>query len=105
VGANGSSFEEDEREPVLRALLGEVVWVLSHMKENSLSAKSHRLARRRGKKKAIMALAQSILVIISHLLSTKQPYSDLGADYVREAGEHGSLLHASVEAEVFAQHE
>jgi transposase len=65
----------------LKALLIEVVWVISHMKENSLSAQYHRLVRRLGKKKAAMAVAHSVLVIIYHVLSTKKPYSDLGADY------------------------
>src|SRR6266516_4609522 len=65
----------------LRAILAEVVWVLAHMKDNYLSAQYHRLARRIGKKRAVMAVSHSLLVIISQILSTKQPYSDLGADY------------------------
>ena len=65
----------------LRAILTEVVWVLSHMKDNYLSAQYHRLARRIGKNKAAVAVSHSLLVIIYHVLSTKQPYSDLGADY------------------------
>ena len=36
----------------LRGMLTEVVWVLSHMKDNYLSAQYHRLARRLGKKRA-----------------------------------------------------
>jgi len=28
-----------------------------------------------------MAVAHSVLVIISHVLRTREPYSDLGADY------------------------
>jgi transposase len=65
----------------LRSVLIEVVWNISRMKDNYLSAKSHRLARRLGKLKAAMAVAHSLLVIIYHMLSDKQPYSDLGADY------------------------
>ncbi len=68
----------------LRAMLAEVVWVLSHMKDNYLSTQYHRLARRLGKKKAVMAVSHSLLVIIYHILSTKQPYSDLGADYFEQ---------------------
>ncbi len=68
----------------LRAILAEVVWVLSHMKDNYLSAQYHRLARRLGKKKAVMAVSHSLLVIIYQILSTKQPYSDLGADYFEQ---------------------
>jgi transposase len=65
----------------LRSVLIEVVWNISRMKNNSLSAQYHRLARRLGKLKAAMAVAHSLLVIIYHVLCDKQPYSDLGADY------------------------
>ena len=36
---------------------------------------------RRGPKKAALAVAHSILVIAWHLLTSGQPYTDLGADY------------------------
>jgi transposase len=65
----------------LRSVLIEVVWNISRMKGNYLSAQYHRLARRLGKLKAAMAVAHSLLVIIYHILSDKQPYRDLGADY------------------------
>ncbi len=51
------------------------------MKDNYLSAHYHRLARRIGKKKAIMAVSHSIIVIIYHLLREKEPSSDLGDTY------------------------
>jgi transposase len=51
------------------------------MKDNYLSAQYHRIARRRGKQKAIVAVSHSILVIIYHMLHDQKPYSDLGADY------------------------
>ena len=65
----------------LRSVLIEVVWNISRMKDNYLSAQYHRLARRLGKLKAAMAVAHSLLVIIYHVLSDKQPYHDLGVDY------------------------
>jgi transposase len=68
----------------LRAALAEVVWVISHTKDNYLSAQYHRLARRIGKNKAAMAVAHSVLVIIYHVLHTREPYSDLGADYFQK---------------------
>jgi len=43
--------------PYLRAVLGEVAWAIAHTKDNYLSAFYHRVARRRGKQKAIIALA------------------------------------------------
>lgn len=65
----------------LRATLYEVAWVIAHTKGNYLSTFYHRLVRRIGKKKAITALAHKVLVVIYHILYTKKPYSDLGADF------------------------
>ena len=83
-GGKRRSSKTTRGNATLRAMLAEVVWVLSHMKENYLSAQYHRLARRLGKKKAVMAVSHSLLVIIYQILSTKQPYSDLGADYFEQ---------------------
>ncbi len=44
-------------------------------------AQYHRLARRRGKEKAAIAVAHSLLVVIYHVLRTGQPYQELGVDY------------------------
>ncbi len=65
----------------LRAVLAEVVWVISHTHGNYLSTQYHRLARRIGKKKAIVALSHSVLVIIYHLLRDKADYHELGSDF------------------------
>ncbi len=65
----------------LRAVLSEVAWVISHTKDNYLSAQYHRFVRRIGKKRAIVATSHSVLTIIYHLLRTGQPYHDLGSHY------------------------
>jgi transposase len=65
----------------VRAVLAEVVWVISHTKDNYLSAQYHRLARRIGKKRAIVAVSHSVLVIIYHLLRSNQDYHDLGPQF------------------------
>jgi transposase len=65
----------------LRGVLGEVAWVVSHTKDSYLVAHFQRIARRRGTYKAIVALAHTVLVIIYYVLKTRQPYTDLGADY------------------------
>jgi transposase len=67
--------------PYLRAVLCELAWVVAHMKDSYLSAFYHRVARRRGKKRAILAVAHKLLIIIYHVLKTKKPYADLGVDY------------------------
>ncbi|GAC1661703.1 MAG: IS110 family transposase [Ktedonobacteraceae bacterium] len=65
----------------LRAVLAEVVWVISHTKDNYLSAQYHRLAHRIGKKRAIVAVSHSLLIIIYHMLRDSQDYHDLGPNY------------------------
>jgi transposase len=67
--------------PYLRGILAEVAWAIAHTKGNYLSAFYHRIARRRGKQKAITALSHKLLVILYHVLREKKPYTDLGADY------------------------
>ena len=47
-----------------------------------LGARYRRLARRRGKKKAVVAVGRSILTIIWHLLSDPEArFEDLGPDH------------------------
>ena len=54
---------------------------ISHTKDNYLSAQYHRLARRIGKKKAIVAVSHSLLVIIYQMLRDQTDYRDLGSTY------------------------
>jgi hypothetical protein len=82
--ASGRDGKTTKGNPYLRATLYEVAWAISHTRDNYLSAFYHRMARRHGKQKAIMALAHKVLVIIYHILRTKQPYTDLGADYFNQ---------------------
>jgi transposase len=61
--------------------LNQAAWAASRTKDTWLKTRYHRLAARRGKKRAIVALGRSILVSIWHMLSRRQPYQELGADY------------------------
>ena len=65
----------------LRRVLIEAAHAASHTKDTFLSAQYHRLAPRRGKKRALVAVAHSILVICFHLIDRKQDYHELGADH------------------------
>jgi transposase len=65
----------------LGAALTQAAQAASHTRGTYLSAQYQRLAGRRGKKKAIVAVAHSILVIAYHIIQRKEPYRDLGADY------------------------
>jgi transposase len=66
--------------PWLRAALIEAAWATSHTR-GYLGAQYRRLARRRGRKKALVAVAHSILVIAYHVLKDGTTYRDLGQDY------------------------
>jgi transposase len=63
------------------AALTQAAWAASRTKDTFFKARYHRLAARRGKQRAIVALGRSILVSIWHMLARQQPYQDLGADY------------------------
>lgn len=50
--------------------------------DSFLGERYRRIAKRRGKKRAIVAFGRSILVIVWHLLSHEQAlFNDLGADH------------------------
>ncbi len=65
----------------LRRALTEAAWAASHAKDSYLATQYRRLAARRGKKRALLAVGHSILVIIYHLLKHHLEYKDLGRDY------------------------
>jgi transposase len=65
----------------LRAALVEAGWAAGRMKDGYLQAQYHRLCRRRGKKRACVAVGHSILTIAYSVLRTRQPYRDLGGNY------------------------
>jgi len=68
----------------LRSGLLQAAWAASRTKNTYLSAQYRRLAGRRGKKRAIVATAHSILVIAYHILKNQQPYQELGGNYFDE---------------------
>jgi transposase len=61
--------------------LTQAAWAASHTKNTYLSAQYRRLVVRKGKKKALVAVAHSILVIAYHLLKDHENYHELGGDY------------------------
>lgn len=70
-----------KRNGSLRPALVQAAWAAVREDDSYLAAQFHRLAGRTGKKKAILAVAHSILVIAYHVLKEQRPYHDLGADY------------------------
>src|SRR5205807_1477053 len=65
----------------LRQVLVQAAWAASHQRNCYLAAQYRRLAGRRGKKRALIAVAHTLLVIMYHVLSRKTDYQELGADY------------------------
>jgi transposase len=65
----------------LRAALVQAAWAASHTKGAYLSAQYHRLVKRMGKKKALIAVGHSILVIVYYVLKRRVTYQELGGDY------------------------
>jgi len=65
----------------LRAILTQLAHAAVRTKGTSLSALYQRLAARRGKQRAIIAVAHSIMKSIFSMLSRNVPYHELGANY------------------------
>jgi transposase len=57
----------------LRTILVQAAQAAPHPKHTALAARSRRIAARRGHKKAIVALAHALLVIIYHVIARRQP--------------------------------
>jgi transposase len=65
----------------LKRALAEAAWAASHTSDSYLHAQYHRLAGRRGKKRALIAVGHSLLIILYHVIKYRVDYRDLGADY------------------------
>lgn len=65
----------------LRTTLLESAWAASHRRTSYLGARYRRLAKRRGPKRAAIAVAHTILVITYHILRDEAVFEDLGSDY------------------------
>jgi len=65
----------------LRTTLLESAWAAAHSRQSYLGAQFRRISRRRGPKRAGIAVAHSILVIAYHVLRNAVDFNDLGADY------------------------
>lgn len=67
--------------PWLRGALAEAAWAAGRCKGGYLPEHFRRLAARRGRKRAIVAVGHSILVIAYHLLARGTSYHDLGPEH------------------------
>lgn len=68
----------------LRTTLTEAALAAIRVKDSRLAARYRRIMRHRGHKKAVVAVAHTILVIIYHLLKDQVSYQELGATYLEQ---------------------
>jgi len=58
----------------------EAAWVASRTKDTFLAGKYYNIARRRGSKRAAVAIGHQILDGVYYIRSTGEPYKELGAE-------------------------
>jgi transposase len=81
AGKNKGSGATGHGNPYLARALGEAA-VGAARTNTFLGERYRRIARRRGKKKAVVAIGRSILIIVWHLLADEQAsFTDLGPDH------------------------
>lgn len=81
AGKNKGSGSTGHGDRYLARVLGEAA-VMAGRSDTFLGERYRRIARRRGKKKAVVAVGRSMLVIIWHLLADPDArFHDLGADH------------------------
>src|SRR5207248_1115767 len=76
--------------PWLRCLLVQAAHSASHQKHCYLAEQYRRIAKRRGSKRAAVAVAHSILVIIYHLLRNHTTYQEKGEAFFEEQERQGT---------------
>ena len=78
----------------LRTVLVQAAWAAIKVKGGYFGAQFRRIAKRRGNKRAVIAVAHSLLTVIYHVLKHGTLYEDLGADYFdRRAPERHARYH------------
>jgi transposase len=68
----------------LKGTLAEAAWAASKVKRSTYNAFYQNIVRRRGKKRALVALAHRMLMDIYRVLKTGAPYQDTGAEEANE---------------------
>ena len=73
--------------PWLKTLLVQCAWAAMRKKDSYYKAQYHRICVRRGPKKAVIAVAASMLTAIYHILRDKVPFRDLTANHFTKRDE------------------
>ena len=82
----GKRFSQKTRKgaPWLKTALVQAAWAASRKRDSYLRAQFFRLKSRRGPKKAVVAVAASIITAVYYMLHNEIPYRELGADYFHQ---------------------
>jgi transposase len=79
-------------DPWLKAVLGQVAVSAARTKDTYLAARYRRVASRRGKKRALVAVGHSVLIAVWTMLTRDVEYHDLGAGhFIERLGSHGKV--------------
>src|SRR5262249_49499574 len=77
--------------PYVQSILFNVALAASRMKKTYLHDKYHRLKARRGAMRALMAIAHKLARAAYRVITTGEPYLDLGAAYLDEKNKRDVL--------------
>lgn len=80
-GSKRRKAKTREGNRTLRAIMVQIAWAATRKKGSYAQALYRRLAGRRGKKRAIIAVARTLLASFWYMLSRGEPYKDLGSAY------------------------
>jgi Transposase and inactivated derivatives len=75
--------------PWLRRILGQSAWAAARTKNTYVAVQFRRLAAKRGRKRAIVAIGHSLLITGYHLLRKQCMYQDLGPGYLDRINAEG----------------
>ncbi|UKI45921.1 MAG: hypothetical protein L6V92_10785 [Phocaeicola vulgatus] len=78
-------------------MMTEAAWAATRTKNTFFSERYHRIAARRGKKRALIAVGHSQLISVYLILSTGARYHELGAQYMRAKIEQKRKVYLSSE--------
>lgn len=79
--------------PWLKTILVQCAWAAARTKGSYFQAQYHRLRSRRGSKKAIGAVAASLLTTVYHMLKNGTCYQDLGASHFDQQDKDRHIKH------------
>ena len=81
-----------QRQRWLKAKMTQCAWAAVKKRDSYLYARYHRIKARRGKQKAILAVAGTMLRAIYHMIEKDVDYQDLGADFFDRRHDSGKTV-------------